>query len=105
ESLLGKPVGSDIREGKRTLIVYKALSRASEAERRILLSTVGKSDASTSEVQQVLEILNSTGACDDVASLARGYVEQALAFLDEVPPSEYRELLRSWALFLLARES
>lgn len=105
ESRLGKPVGSDIREGKRTLIVYKALSRASAAERETLLSTLGRADASASEVERVLAILNSTGACDEVATLARQYVEQALALLEEVPPSEYRELLRAWALFLLSRES
>ncbi|MDQ3704394.1 MAG: polyprenyl synthetase family protein [Chloroflexota bacterium] len=105
ESRLGKPVGSDIREGKRTLIVYKALSRASQAERRVLLSTLGKSDASPSEVEQVLAILHSTGACAEVAGLARGFVDQALTLLDSVPHNEYRELLRSWALFLLARES
>lgn len=105
ESRLGKPVGSDIREGKRTLIVYKALSRASQAERRVLLSMLGKSDASPAEVEQVLAILHSTGACSEVAELARGYVDQALTLLDSVPPNEYRELLRSWALFLLARES
>ncbi|HEX8598713.1 MAG TPA: polyprenyl synthetase family protein [Chloroflexia bacterium] len=105
ESRLGKPVGSDIREGKRTLMVYKALNRASELERRVLLATLGKTDALPSEVEQVLAILNSTGACDEVAALARGYVDQALTLLDSVPASEYRELLRSWALFLLARES
>jgi geranylgeranyl diphosphate synthase type I len=105
ESRLGKPVGSDIREGKRTLIVYRALSRASASERELLLSTLGKADASASEVERVLAILHSTGACDEVAALARRYVEQALALLEEVPPSEYRELLRAWALFLLSRES
>ncbi|MDQ5823322.1 MAG: polyprenyl synthetase family protein [Chloroflexota bacterium] len=105
EAQLGKPVGSDIREGKRTLIVYKALSRASQAERRVLLATLGKSDASPAEVEQVLAILHSTGACEEVAALARGFVNQALTLLESVPPNEYRELLRSWALFLLARES
>jgi geranylgeranyl diphosphate synthase type I len=105
ESRLGKPVGSDIREGKRTLIVYKALKRADPAERRVLLSTLGKNDASTAEIEKVLHILDSTGACDEVAALAREYVDQALGILDLLRPSEYRDLLRSWALFLLVRES
>jgi geranylgeranyl diphosphate synthase type I len=105
ESRLGKPVGSDIREGKRTLIVYKALKRAGPADRQFLLATLGKGDASPAEVEQALAILGSTGACDEVAALAHGYVEQALSILESLPASDYRELLRSWALFLLARES
>ncbi len=105
EVRLGKPVGSDIREGKRTLIVYKALDRASDAERKLLLSTLGKAEASPGEIERVLEIFFSTGACDDVAALARDYVDQALGLLGPLPASEYKELLRAWALFLLARES
>lgn len=105
EERLGKPVGSDIREGKRTLIVYKALHRAAPLERELLLSTLGKSDASPADIDRVLQILFSTGACDAVAGLARGYVERALGLLDSLPANEYSELLRAWALFLLARES
>ncbi|HYP19312.1 MAG TPA: polyprenyl synthetase family protein, partial [Chloroflexia bacterium] len=45
EATLGKPVGSDIREGKRTLLVYKALSRTGAEERQFLLSVLGKGDA------------------------------------------------------------
>lgn len=105
EARLGKPVGSDIREGKRTLIVYKALNRADPESRQFLLSTLGKSDASVAQVERALEILYSTGACDEVAMLARQYIDQALSLLDTLPHSQYRELLRSWALFLLLRES
>ncbi len=104
EARLGKPVGSDIREGKRTLLVYKALNRADRTDREFLLSVLGKSDASNADVERAIGILNTSGACDDVAALARGYVEQALSLLESLPPNEHRELLRSWALFLLARE-
>ncbi len=100
---LGKSVGSDLREGKRTLVVYKALQSASGEQRRLLTSVLGKADASSSQVTAALDILRSTGAIADVAALANSYVERALALLEELPANEYRDLLRSWAAFLLAR--
>lgn len=104
EATLGKPVGSDIREGKRTLLVYKALSRTGAEERQFLLSVLGKGDATAEEVARAVSILDSSGACDEVAALARGYIDQALSLLESLPAGEYRDLLRSWALFMLARE-
>jgi geranylgeranyl diphosphate synthase type I len=104
EATLGKPVGSDIREGKRTLLVHKALKRTGPGERQFLLSVLGKSEATPAEVDRAVGILDSSGACDEVAALARGYVDQALSLLETLPPGEYRDLLRSWALFMLARE-
>ena len=41
EKLLGKPVGSDIREGKKTTILYDALRNANEDERRTILQILG----------------------------------------------------------------
>lgn len=103
QAKLGKPIGSDIREGKRTLVVYKALQRADEGQKRLLTSVLGRPDASASEVSAVLDILRSTGAIADVSSLANSYVERAHVLLDELPANSYRELLRSWASYLLAR--
>lgn len=100
---LGKPVGSDIREGKRTLIVHKALQRADEQQRRLLTSVLGKADASSSEVAAALQILRSTGAITEVADLANSYILRAHRLLDELPANSYRDLLRSWSSFLLAR--
>jgi geranylgeranyl diphosphate synthase type I len=104
EATLGKPVGSDIREGKRTLLVHKALNRSGPGERQFLLSVLGKGDASADEVARAVGILKSCGASEEVADLARAYVDQALSLLESVPAGQYRDLLRSWALFMLARE-
>lgn len=105
ESELGKPVGSDLREGKRTLIVYNALQHTSQAERQVLLSTLGRADATPQEIERVLDILRSSGACDYVRRLANQYIERAQELLSMVPESRYRDLLGDWAAFLLARRS
>lgn len=40
----GKPAGDDIREGKRTLIMWHAWTHCTEAQRSLLTSTVGNAD-------------------------------------------------------------
>lgn len=103
EALLGKPVGSDIREGKRTLIVYRALRHSTPAGRRAILSALGNHGADGSMIAEALSAIHSSGAADEVRELANSYISQADAILIELPPSEYRDLLAAWAAFLLAR--
>lgn len=104
EQLLGKPVGSDVREGKTTLIMHKALARASSAERTVLLSALGNSAASRELISDVLHIVESTNAQKDVVQLANLYIDQALTLLYSLPDSSYRRLLSTWATFLLVRK-
>jgi geranylgeranyl diphosphate synthase type I len=104
EAKLGKPVGSDIREGKRTLIIYRALAKADAKERERILSTLGNSAASSAQIAEVLEIIGKTGVTYEVRELANSLISQALAILEELPATPQRKLLSSWATFLLSRE-
>jgi geranylgeranyl diphosphate synthase, type I len=104
EQLLGKPVGSDIREGKRTLVVYRALARLDTISQKALLSTLGNDHATPEELGHALSLIEQSGAQNEVRELANSFISQAIAILDEVPESESRALLRSWAQFMLARQ-
>jgi geranylgeranyl diphosphate synthase type I len=103
ETLLGKPVGSDLREGKRTLIIYRALARVDEAGRRRILSTLGNPSASPAEIAATMKIIEGTGAIEEVSDLANSHISQAQAILGDLPPSPQRQLLEAWANYLLAR--
>lgn len=43
EKQLGKPIGSDIKEGKRTLIMTHAYSKADEFQKQFIMNTLGNS--------------------------------------------------------------
>ena len=101
---LGKPVGSDIREGKTTLLTLTALARATGAERALLLSTLGDEHASAADVAAVIALLRETGAVSQAQDLSRGYVSQALEQLECLPDNEYRHLLAQWARYLVRRQ-
>lgn len=60
----GKPVGGDIREGKRTVLLADALAAASPAERQTLIRLYTAPARSTQDVQQVIDLFGTTGALD-----------------------------------------
>jgi geranylgeranyl diphosphate synthase type I len=102
-AVTGKPVGSDIREGKKTVIVLEALKHADAAQRAQILAILGSREASDAEVERVTRLLRDLGGIDRARVLARGYVDEALPHLDVLPPSDYKRLLEAWAGFVIAR--
>ncbi|MBU0507406.1 polyprenyl synthetase family protein [bacterium] len=104
EALLGKPVGSDIREGKRTLIVRHAWENASKAQQRLFLDTLGNPDASPEQIGEVQRLFADLGSIEYTAELARERVAIALTYLEDVPQSFHRDLLADWANLMVERK-
>jgi geranylgeranyl diphosphate synthase, type I len=103
ERILGKSVGSDIRAGKRTLIVYHALREAGTQERALLLQTLGNPAASPTQVAKATQYLVDCGAVAKAQSLARRYSEDASAALNALPDSDYKRLLNTWGWYVVGR--
>ena len=104
ERQLGKPVGSDIREGKSTLLILKALRIASPAQRETILRTLGDADADEARIDAVAHLLRDLGVVDYARELSRGYVADALGCLEVLPESQHKSLLQNWARYLVARD-
>lgn len=104
EAQLGKPVGSDVREGKKTTIVFFALQSATPDQRKFLLSVLGNRDASDVDVQEATNLMVSLGAVKKTADLALEHIHRALPELDALPETPYKSLLTSWARFMVERE-
>ena len=103
EQTLGKPVGTDIREGKRTPIVHFAFHNANAEERTTLGAILGKRDATGPEVAEARDLLTALGGVERTAELARQWLQDALDHLQILPPSEERELLASVARYMVRR--
>jgi geranylgeranyl diphosphate synthase type I len=58
----GKPLGSDLRAGKRTLLLVEALSRLSRADRARVSAVVGNQKASEKELRRALDAIEASGA-------------------------------------------
>jgi geranylgeranyl diphosphate synthase type I len=99
----GKPVGADIREGKKTLIVYRALLNANEAQRQELLSIIGNVGATADEIARATKLLIDLGGIEYTQKLATSMVDEGLQLLLQLPASTHRDLLQQWAEYLIDR--
>jgi octaprenyl-diphosphate synthase len=97
----GKNIGNDLAEGKMTLLMIHALRKGSAAEVALLREaiTAGK----TERVDSVIEIIESTGAIEYTAQLAKQYAHKACSALTQIPGSPYRQALHDLAEFVVQR--
>ncbi len=104
EASLGKPIGSDIREGKKTVIVYESLKNANESQRKMILSILGNRLATTDQVQAVSELFYELNGIGRTRDLAAKYISDAIPYLNEISDSRYKRLLLLWANYMLDRK-
>ncbi len=87
EAKLGKPVTSDLREGKQTLLIYYAFELVSPAQAKLLHKHWGNRRAGLPELEQVRDILHDCGAQAKTAALADNHLQDALVILEAIPLS------------------
>ena len=101
----GKPVGSDIREGKQTLLMYYAKKLCSPGQWRTIQSRLGRSNITSEDVKIVRNELKECGAQAKVAVAANDYLQKSLDILDTMAlDAEVKELLASFAHYCVQRK-
>jgi octaprenyl-diphosphate synthase len=103
EEVLGKPVASDLREGKVTLAVIAALERCTPHERRKIETVLRERGFRSVGQAEVLEILNRYDAVTKAMARAAEYASAASQSLSLLPDSEVKQVLRAMPEFVLAR--
>ena len=102
EEVLGKPSGSDIRQGKRTLLVIEALNRANNEQRKRLLEILD-SENSDKDVEEAVNIMDECGALEECHKQANQYLEGARKVLLKYPESEARNLFEELLEYMVTR--
>ena len=103
---LGKKIGGDILEGKKTILMIEAFSRASEEQREVLRTTHLRKDLSDAEkIAIVKSLYDSLGVAERVEQQIAQKFQKALSILDtlEVPQERTAEL-RHYAENLVGRK-
>lgn len=104
ENVLGKPVASDLREGKATMAVIHALGRCT-AEEKVLIQRVLDERAFRSVThEQILGILTCCGSLDAATARAHEYAADARNAICDLPDSEIKRALLWAPEFVVARE-
>lgn len=81
EKKLGKSVGSDIRQGKQTILVAKAYENANREQKKILDSTLGKKDLTAEGLESFRKVIVETGSLDYAKRLSAKLVEKGKSVL------------------------
>lgn len=100
----GKPFASDVRAGKRTVVVRECLQRASSAERRFMQKVLGNASASDRDLKRFVSLLETSGARASVESKIQSLHRRSLAAIDSRRlRAEGKTLLESAAAALILR--
>lgn len=78
---LGKPIGSDIREGKKTPFYLELVKRSDEKTAQELNSIFASKSASENDIRRVLELMEKTGTREEVSSRALSYTQEAVKLI------------------------
>ena len=73
----GKAVGNDIREGKKSLPILLAIRKARGSDKKKILRVFGKSNATRTQINEVVDIIRSLGIEDTVRKQALRYANRA----------------------------
>lgn len=103
EESLGKPVGSDIVEGKMTLMVVNALEKASSEDAEILLEILKEQDPEKVNVAKAMEIMEKYGSIQYTYNVALENVNKAKKLLDILDDSQAKKELLLLADFVISR--
>jgi len=98
EEVLGKVRGSDLMEGKHTLIVIDAF------EKGVKLDIFGKGEATQEETDEAVSILTECGSIDYVKNLAISYINEGKAKLDALQDCPEKDLLLQIADYMISRK-
>jgi len=104
EDVLGKPVASDLREGKATMAVIHALERCTPEERSKIETILRDRAFNGVTHAQILEILRRYSSLDAASARAAQYAESASKAICTFPDSEIRRALLWAPEFVVARE-
>jgi geranylgeranyl diphosphate synthase type I len=101
----GKPVGGDLREGKPTPLMARAIAAATSTQLDVLRQ-VGRPDLSDDDVAAIQQVIVDTGALADLEATIAARSAEAVAALAEIPLlGEARAELAALADFVTGRNT
>ena len=104
EETLGKDIGNDIRNGKKTLIAVHALNIATGSNKRFLEKIFGNSKASDYNVKKIFNLFNEMKSVEYARDIAMKYSQMAIKSLEVLDYSYAKDILIELAKYAINRE-
>ena len=93
EKVLGKPVGSDLREGKVTLPLIYALQDATAEEREMVEAVLKDANYDRMPFSKILDLIERNRGFERVRERAQAFTDKARSIVTEFPESPYQRAL------------
>ncbi|WP_028894438.1 polyprenyl synthetase family protein [Syntrophorhabdus aromaticivorans] len=105
DAVLGKRVGTDLKEGKVTLPLIHALKHGTDKEKGYVAAVLNKAKMTPRDFERVRKIIRKHGGVEYTSKVTKQFVDNAKDFLKVFKPSVYKESLMTLADYMLARET
>jgi geranylgeranyl diphosphate synthase, type I len=106
EAVIGKPIDSDVKEGKQTILIEQTLKRASASYKKVVLQALGNPKLTVKEFQTVREIVKASGALEYSRRLIEGWVKESSRILADCALSQESKMtLREFTEYLAVRKN
>ncbi len=100
---LGKPIASDLEQGKRTLLFVTAAKKLNDDDLNYFLDCLGKNNITPQTVEKICDLLINSGAIQEVENKILEHIKKAEAILNEFPENKYRARLEQWLKLITSR--
>lgn len=100
---LGKPIGSDIRQGKPTLLTLLAGQRLRGTELDQFQQTLGNPEATNADIDAACALLRDAGILSEMNQEVQIALDRARECLDRLPDNDYRQHLYGWLEYVGTR--
>jgi len=105
DNVLGKRVGTDIKEGKVTLPLIHAISSANDKEKFSIQKVLGKSHVTDRDFERIRKIILEYDGIEYTIDKTRKYTDAAKECLDVFGTSPYKEALLTLTDYMLSRKT
>ncbi len=103
EQKMGKPILSDLREGRITLPLIYTLRNDGKGNRKRILEMLKKKELDKFSLEEILHTVQSNGALDYTHKKAEEYSRYSKQLLQQLPPSVHRDALSLFPDYILYR--
>jgi octaprenyl-diphosphate synthase len=104
EGTLGKPVQSDLREGKLTLPLIRLLQNGDSGHREIVKRAIEARNMDAATRETIARLIDECGAADYVMEKARDYARRAQDCITNFPAGDNRSALAAISNHIVERD-
>lgn len=101
---LGKDIGNDIRNGKKTLIAVHSINKASGSDKQLIDKIFGNDNASEEDIKKVYKLFTDIGSLDYAKKTAYKFCDEAKKSINILNDTDAKSVLIELADYSINRE-